>query len=413
MPHNSQVCRLFWALSFLLGATLLLGPSALAKTPPKPQVFSLADLLVRARSTNPVMAIARAQLRDYLAQFDRAYYAWTPRLGIDALLAPLPERRQLRECVSLGQATDPTNNLTEVFPCPGQDLMADERITADTEIGILVGAKARITFPIYTFGKVQSAQQAARAGVEIGRTGLDYARGGLDYMVKRAYYGAQFAHSALRILRDGRKRMKKVKADIDKELKKESGRFTTNDLRQLVVDEAELLSRILEVESLNQQAWSGLRVAAGLKDKAPMEIDSLRLKAVKIEEKTRAEYLELAIAARPDLRMARAAVRAREGQLRMAFTNFFPNIALVGQFNFAKGTTADDPPDPFANDNYNFLGWGVVLGAVWNIDYSVLVSEHRRASAQLDKQRAQYDALILKTRLAVIKLARSIGVARK
>ena len=82
-------------------------------------------------------------------------------------------------------------------------------------------------------------------------------------MVKEAYYGAQFANSALRILRDGRKRMKKVKSDIDRELKKESGRFTTNDLRQLVVDEAELLSRILEVESLNQ-AWSGLRVAAGV-----------------------------------------------------------------------------------------------------------------------------------------------------
>ena len=45
----------------------------------------------------------------------------------------------------------------------------------------------------------------------------------------------------------------------------------------------------------------------------PMEIDSLRLKAVLIEKKTRDELPELAIAARP-IRMARAAVRAREGQ---------------------------------------------------------------------------------------------------
>ena len=391
-----RIQRKFWVL-----ICLFITSTALAQEPVGPK-FSLADLLVKARDGNPVMAIARAQLTDYLAQFDRAYYAWTPRLRVDTLLAPLPERRELKRCVSLDGVAPGSGNLAEVFPCPGQDIQVDERITADTEIGILVGAKARLTFPIYTFGKVEYAQEAARAGVEIGRTGLDLARSNLDYLVKKAYYGAQFAMSALDILNDGRNRMKKVRKDIERELEKESGRFTSNDLRQLIVDEADLMSRLLEVESLNAKAWAGLRIAAHVDVGAPMSLDSLKLKAVHVEDRERAEYIELAVAARPDLKIARAAVRAREGQVKMALTDFFPNIALVGLFNFAKGTTADDPADPFANDNYNFLGWGVVLGAEWNIDYSVLVSAHKRARARLAKQRAQYDALFQKVRLDVI-----------
>ena len=89
----------------------------------------------------------------------------------------------------------------------------DERITAGTDIGILVRSSVRLTFPIYTFGKVKYGQQAARAGVEVGRSGIDHARGELDYLVKKAYYGAQMAETALGILKDGRKKLRKAKAD--------------------------------------------------------------------------------------------------------------------------------------------------------------------------------------------------------
>ena len=36
---------------------------------------------------------------------------------------------------------------------PRQDLQADERITIDTDIGLLARGSAKITLPIYTFGK--------------------------------------------------------------------------------------------------------------------------------------------------------------------------------------------------------------------------------------------------------------------
>lgn len=395
--------RLARVVAALIGCALGggLGPAA---AQPAPVTLTLDELLQRVEETSPVMDIARATLADYQAQFDRAYYGWTPSLRIESILAPLPERRALRRCLT-GSYVDPSTGATlpEVGPCPGQDVEADERITADTDIGILTRTTARLTFPIYTFGRVEHGLRAARAGLEIGRSALDVARGELHYLVKQAYYGAQLAASALDIIEDGRARFREAKAGIEKELEKESGRFTSNDLRKLIVEEADLESSYLETEALRAVAWQGLRIAAAVDADVPIALDTLELSPVHIERRAPEAYVELAIASRPELRMARAAVEARMGLVDLAEAEFLPNIALVGAFGFAEGTTADDPDDPFAKDEYNFLSWGVVIGLDWRIDFAALTSALGRAKASLSKQEAEHAALLQQVRLEVLE----------
>ena len=374
--------------------------------------FTLEDLVRRAKGTNPAMDVARAMLADYRALFDRAYYGRTPTLKLEGVLAPLPERQLLRECVAYDPA-DPRNletgegagGLGRVFPCPGQNVETDEVITPDTDIGILLRTSARLTFPIYTFGKVRHGQAAARAGIDVGEAGVDIARDDLVFLVKQAYYGTQLTARALKVIKDGRRRMRKAKKDIQVELDKESGRFTSNDLRKLVVQEADLEASFLETMALRETALAGVRLAAELPPGAPFALDTETLEPVHIERRSTEAYVELAVESRPFLRAARAAVRARAAQVSMATADFFPDIALVGLFGYALGTTAPENPDPFANDPYNYLTWGVVLGANWTINYASLVSKHRRAQAALVKQRAQYEALLLKTRLDVVQRA--------
>lgn len=363
----------------------------------EPVRVRLDDLLQHVRSSNPAVDIARAELQKYQALFDRAYYAWTPRLKLDSVLVPLPERRLLRECV------DPTSPIGEVIPCPGQNVQTDERITSETEIGILVRLNARLTFPIYTFGKVESAQRAARAGLEVGQAAVDYARAQLDFLVKKAWYGAQVAGSAMDILQEGRKKMREAKETIEKELAKESGRFTSNDLRKLIVEQAELEAGFLETEALSDLAWESLRVAGGFRPGQKFELDTTELRPVHVEPRTVDDYLDVATLSRPDLRMAEAAVRARAAQVEMATAEYFPNVALVGIFGYAKGTTADDPPDPFANDSYNYLSWGAVLGADLNLDYFATRSAVDQAEAAHLKARAELETLRQKLRLDVVE----------
>ncbi len=418
LPHRTRAFGLFVLCWMCTRTAHSAAPDAPpAATPPPPLAgprLDLDGLLEQVRADNPAVRIARAKLADYDAQFTRAYYAWTPQLKIDSLLAPLPERRLLRECIvgtwPVAGQVDPAL----VGPCPGQNIEDDQRITADTEIGILVRATARVTLPIYTFGKVEAGVKAARAGVEVGQVGVEMTQAQLELLVKQAYYGVQFAHSVLEVLRDGRTRMLAAKADIDKELAKESGRFTSNDLRKLVVQQAELEASYLETEALAEQAAEGVRVAANLAPGEPFHLDRSDLRPVRIESRSLEAYLELALVSRPDLRLADAALRARVSLVELEEAAFYPDIALIGQFGFARGTSAEDNPDPFANDPFNFLSWGVVLGAEWKLDFATQFGKLGRAEAKASESRAQREALQQQVRLDIgAKLGQVTRYARE
>jgi outer membrane protein TolC len=363
----------------------------------EPTAVDLPELLRRARADNPAVKIAEADLKKYQALFERARFSWTPTIRADGLLIPLPERRLLRQCV------DPTSPVGEVIPCPGQNVQDDLRLDAESEIGILVRLDTRFTFPIYTFGKIDSAKRAASAGLRVGAAGVDVARGKLDVLVKQAYYGAQYGESALKILRDGAKRMDKAKRNIQKELDKESGKFTSNDLRKLKVEEAELKAGILQAEARTRYAWESIRIAGGFPSRAAFTLDTLRLKPVYIEPRSVEQYVELALKARPDLRYADAGIDARRAQVDMERANYWPDIALTGVFGFAYGSTADDNPDPFANDNFNYLTYGAVLAARLNLDVFKVRAAVGQAEAALLKAEAQLKTLKVQIRLQIVE----------
>ena len=392
---GNHIASVIWALLCLYAP---LNTHAVPK--PHSDELNLEQLIRKAQFSNPAIGVARSKLQDYQALLDRAYLAWLPTLKLEAFVAPLPERKQLEECVDLSMTDG--DGFSPVFPCPGQDLQADERITIDTEIGLLATASARVTLPIYTFGKVRHAQRAARNGVVVGELGIDYTREEIGFLVRQAYYGAQMAKSSLSIIEDALKRFRSAKSDIEVSLKKEDGRFTTNDLRKLLVQEADIRSKHLEVIALNEQATEALRLAANLPIGSEVVLDSYLLKPVEIETRSDAEFLELALGVRLDLQISQSAVAARQAQVDMARADFYPNIALVGAIEYAKGTTAEEPNDPFASDRYNYLNWGVVLGATWNLDFALLRSDLKRARSKLVTQQKSESLLKQKVRLDLV-----------
>ena len=147
---NVEIKALRVPKQFQLWLLLLIVPALTGNGPV--ETYTLDRLLTNARATSPVMEIARAKLSKFEAIFDRAYYAWSPVLKVDALMAPLPERRILNRCVD--HAGRPDHWIRPSDSLSGQNLQQDERITADTDIGLLIRTGVEVTFPIYTFGKI-------------------------------------------------------------------------------------------------------------------------------------------------------------------------------------------------------------------------------------------------------------------
>ena len=69
--------------------------------------------------------------------------------------------------------------------------------------GLFVGAQVDVTQPLYTFGKIAHARNAARAGLDAQRALADEAAGDLAVDAARAYWGVKLARELGVMLDDG------------------------------------------------------------------------------------------------------------------------------------------------------------------------------------------------------------------
>jgi len=384
------------SLAVTLSVTLSVGGASAAPARPlKADSLSLEDLLSCARQNNPAWELAHSELESAYAKLNLAELSALPSMKLSGALAPLPARRILRYCL----ADDGVN----VTPCPNQEVYDDQRLDQVDGMGIFARAQLTLQQPLYTFGKISNGRDAARAGVDAYKAGLKRAERSLDLQAAQTYFGLQLATQLEKTIRKGHARLKKLKAKIQSDLKAESGKYTSNDLRRTIIQEGDIISRGLEVEALKRQAIESIRVACELPVGAEIALDTTRLKALRPEPLSLEALKERARAERLDVQMARAQVMAREALASKAISDLLPDLALIGTLGYSLGTSAEDHPDPFANDPFNAFGYGFYLGLNWNLSVAKLKSGPREAEAALEKARAQLRGLEMQLELELIE----------
>ncbi len=354
-------------------------------------------LALCARGDNPALSIAAAELEKAMSQLTLAKRSLFPSLSFDSLIAPLPRRRLLNYCVS---ETSSLSGLSQVVPCPNQDVQDDARISDVDGMGVFVRTSATLTQPLYTFGKIRHGREAAEAGVSAYRALTQVAQRRFDQLAFQMYYGLAVTKRAQRVFRKGRRHLKKLRKQIERELVAESGKYTSNDLRKLGIKESELGVASADVESQRRRAIQGIMISCKVPQSSEeLTLKSSKLKPLKVTLEGQEEYNNRAFAQRPELIAAQHQVMAREAQRALALSNFFPDIALVGTFGFARGTSADDNPDPFANDPFNVLGYGAYLGLRWRLNVAQLTSKLQASEAAISKARAELEGLKMQIKL--------------
>src|ERR1700733_4082471 len=81
--------------------------------------------------------------------------------------------------------------------------------------GLFAGAELDITQPLYTFGKIDHARSAARAGLAAQDALANEAAGDAASDAARAYWGLKLARTLGDMLDDGIDEIQKAKADFD------------------------------------------------------------------------------------------------------------------------------------------------------------------------------------------------------
>jgi outer membrane protein TolC len=258
--------------------------------------------------------------------------------------------------------------------------MTDPQNFAWTFDGIFGGAQVDLTQPLYTFGKIEHARRAARAGLEAQQALANEAAGDAAADAARAYWGLKLAREMGYMLDDGIETITKAQANFNE--KKDA---TIQDRQRVAVLLAEAKVQRAEAAQLEAQALAGLRALVNMPD---ADIDDAELLPVDHEMFDPAQVVEAA-KQRPQSLAATSGARAAAELAAFQAAHYFPDLALVGSAVIARAQGVDDPPSAFANDPYNRSGAALLLGLQWQLEPWTVKARTDRARAEAHKMQAQ------------------------
>ncbi len=258
----------------------------------------------------------------------------------------------------------------------------DATLTSSMALAWQVGVDG--TVPLWTFGKIASTWDAARAQIHVGEHDVKKEKNLVRLSVHKAYFGLQLSRDALELVRTAMRR-------VDKYAKRLAERVTNGEgdeiqLLKLQMNRAELDARESEAMKQEAVALASLRFLTGAK--GAFDVPDRPLKKVPHVLGPLANYLGAARLFRPEINMVRAGVLARQAQVDIERARYYPDIALGLSARWASAPEVVDQTNPFVRDDANYLRYGAALVMRWKLDFLPTAAREAQAEAQLEEIRA-------------------------
>ncbi len=250
--------------------------------------------------------------------------------------------------------------------------------------------------PLYTFGRLEAASDAARAGVRARESLVVDAQSQVQLRVVQLYWGVSLARRLLALAAEVDKALDEADARIRRSLAAADGEVAPSDKYRVDLFRGIVRGRKADAEKGLELARVGLAATLG------MDLEALRLKetplaAVPGEMPDRAQAIAAAERERPDLGALDDAVRAREAEVRAEEAALLPQLFLGGRFSFSWAPNRDPQRNPWVRDPFNELTAGAVVGFRQDLAFPLLTARADKARAEkaaLERQRAGLARLV-------------------
>jgi outer membrane protein TolC len=342
--------------------------------------YTLAELIERVNAIYPGVQAAREGVASADAQLSQATRLWWPTGQFTFGLTGSPEVR----CVDpvTGKAwNDPTvpgdrgRALDGCLHTTVSDLRDGEQVLPVH--GAAFNLNLNLIQPLYTFGKIEAARRAAKAGIDVARAQVDKDRAEVTFNITRAYWLLKWARAASATLDDARARLKEWVKKINDDIEKGKTTYTENDLvrLKLALDTAEIAT--VDVEKGLEIGLQGLRM---LTDDPDADIDDSELDISDPLEQPLTYYEDAARVHRPEARMLEAGVRASHANRQLQLANLLPDVGIAFSFTYAYAQSVDAPNNAFMNRS-DSLGLGLALVFRYNLDVPMRLANWQKAKA--------------------------------
>lgn len=276
-----------------------------------------------------------------------------------------------------GVALAPTVRGTSVYS-PDTDASLSSNMALAWQVGI------DGTIPLWTFGKIDNLGAAAMAQVELKESELRKVQNEVKLSVRKAYFGVLFARDALALLHEATTTLDKHVDKLAKAVAEADADEVT--LYRMRMQQADLRAKESEARRQEAVALNGLRFLIGATGE--IRVPDIPLPPPQHRLAPLGYYLTAARLHRPEVNMARAALRAREAQVELERSRYFPDVGLTLSAGWSQAPEITDQVNPFVRDPGNYLRYGAALGLRWKLDLLPQSARLAQAEAQLEEMRA-------------------------
>ena len=322
--------------------------------------MNLAAFEKAAARSYPGLSAARARIQAAQAQLDEAWVSPVFQSTITAGVSLAPEVR-------------------------GSPIFSpDPQLPVDNPWQPVLGFAIEGVVPLWTFGKLPAARDAARAGISAARADRNRVRDPLRYDVRRAYFALQLSLDLRQMLDEALPQVRAAGERLEQQLAEGNGDVGEMDRYRMSSAIAEIEARDADVARLEASARAALVVLTNVRRFRTPECP---IEAVGVELRPSDHYTNRARHDRPEVHMLEAAVRARQASLDFTEAGFFPDLALAYRFGttYAPGITDQTNPFVIDNANYSTISAGLVLR--WSLDLWGNAYRVDRESALLEDTR--------------------------
>jgi outer membrane protein TolC len=320
---------------------------------------SLRRCIELAERNHPNVWAARARLRGMRAQLD------------EARSAPFSQFT-----VSGGLGLAPTVRGTDLYS-PNTEVSLSSSMGLAWRIGI------EGVVPLWTFGKMTNLWRAAEAQIDVGESDVSKHKNLVKMDVRKAFFGLQLARDSLGLLGEAADKLDTALGHLEREVK--AGNADEIDAFKLRTFRYELDGRRAEARRYESIALASLKFLTGEGEGFDIVKDPLR--PTKRSLGPVAQYLQAARVNRPEVNMLRAGLIAREAQVALVRSRYFPDLGLGVSAVWARAPLVSDQLNPFVRDDANYLRYGAALVLRWQLDLLPNAARVAQAKAQVEELR--------------------------
>jgi outer membrane protein TolC len=269
------------------------------------------------------------------------------------------------------------------------------------DLGPFTRIELEINIPLWTFGKLGAALEAAQQGLESTRAAGASKRTEVVLNTKQLYYSVLLTQQLSGVLHDMLDTLDKAIAKTQRRLDEGSKSVTELDVLKLKIGRAKLAKGVLEVDAAHPLARAALARAIGQPDAAAFDIADRRLDPIAAQIEPLETYLSRDLERRPEWQQLTSGVAARAAQVKLEQASYYPTFFLTTGVHYAVAGNRDEQDNPFAYDEFNFIRPLGVLGLRWDLDFFTQQAKIDQARAELEQVQAQQRAAASGLRLDI------------